>query len=91
MFALPRIIQTDHGKRFVSSLYHPESQGALERWHQTPKSMLQKYSLESGRSLEEGVPFLLFAARDAVQVSFGFSPAEHAFEQPSQVFARDVP
>ena len=27
----------------VSSAYHPESQGALERWHQTLKSMLKKY------------------------------------------------
>ena len=26
----------------VSSAYHPESQGALERWHQTLKSMLKK-------------------------------------------------
>lgn len=26
----------------VSSAYHPESQGALERWHQTLKAMLKK-------------------------------------------------
>ena len=31
----------------VSSAYHPESQGALERFHQTLKSMLRKYCMES--------------------------------------------
>lgn len=29
--------------------YHPESQGALERFHQTLKSMLRKFCLESKR------------------------------------------
>ena len=33
----------------TSSAYHPESQGALERWHQTFKSVLRKYVMESGR------------------------------------------
>lgn len=32
----------------VSSAYHPESQGALEHWHQTLKSALRKYCIESG-------------------------------------------
>ena len=34
-------------KHVVSSAYHPESQGVLERWHQTLKSMLRKYCLET--------------------------------------------
>ena len=50
----------------VSSAYHPESQGALERWHQTLKSMLRKYCLESEKDWEEGVPLVLFAARETV-------------------------
>ena len=60
----------------VSSAYHPESQGALERWHQTLKSVLRKYCLETGRDWDEGVPFALFAVREIVQESLGFSPAE---------------
>uniref|UniRef100_A0A671WFH3 Gypsy retrotransposon integrase-like protein 1 n=1 Tax=Sparus aurata TaxID=8175 RepID=A0A671WFH3_SPAAU len=63
----------------VSSAYHPESQGALKRWHQTLKSMLRKYCHETGRSWDEGVPFVLFAIRDAKQESLGFSPAELVF------------
>ncbi|KAL3992385.1 DnaJ-like proiein [Sarotherodon galilaeus] len=66
-------------KHIVSSAYHPESQGALERWHQTLKAMLRKYCLKSEKSWDEGVPFVLFAARDAVQESLGFSPSELVF------------
>lgn len=64
----------------VSSAYNPESQGALERWHQTFKSVLGKYCLEGGgSSWDEGVPFALFALREAVQESLGFSPNELVF------------
>ena len=45
----------------VSSAYNPESQGALERWHQTLKSMLRKYCHDTGREWDEGIPFTLFA------------------------------
>uniref|UniRef100_A0A1A8I1B8 Gypsy retrotransposon integrase-like protein 1 n=1 Tax=Nothobranchius kuhntae TaxID=321403 RepID=A0A1A8I1B8_NOTKU len=62
-----------------SSSYHPESQGVVERWHQTLKSMLRKYCLSTGRSWEDGLPFVLFAARDAVQESTGFSPHQLVF------------
>nr|XP_043876803.1 uncharacterized protein LOC122766190 isoform X1 [Solea senegalensis] len=63
----------------VSSAYHPQSQGALERWHQTLKSMLRKYCHDTGRYWDEGVPFTLFAIREAKQESLGFSPAELVF------------
>lgn len=33
----------------VSSAYHLQSQGALERWHQTLKSMLKKYCHDTER------------------------------------------
>ncbi|CAI5669654.1 unnamed protein product [Oreochromis niloticus] len=63
----------------VSSAYHPESQGTLERWHQTLKAMLKKYCHDMGRSWDEGVPFVLFAIRDAKQESLGVSPATLVF------------
>ncbi|KAM7406893.1 hypothetical protein PAMA_002878 [Pampus argenteus] len=62
-----------------SSAYHPESQGALERFHQTLKSMLRSYCLEYGKDWDEGVHLLLFAVREVVQESLGFSPAELVF------------
>ncbi|XP_039548082.1 uncharacterized protein LOC120493504 isoform X2 [Pimephales promelas] len=63
----------------VSSAYHPESQGALERWHQTLKSALRKYCTETGNEWDDGVPLVLFAVREARQDSLGFSPSELVF------------
>lgn len=63
----------------ISTAYHPESQGALERWHQTLKCMLKKYCLDTGRGWDEGVPLVLFAMRDVKQESLGFSSAELVF------------
>ncbi len=63
----------------VSSAYHPESQGALERWHQTLKAALRKYCLETENEWDDGVPLVLFALREARQESLGFSPSELVF------------
>lgn len=63
----------------ISSAHHPESQGALEKFHQTFKSMLKAYCLEPGANWEEGVPWLLLASREVIQESTGFSPAELVF------------
>ena len=60
----------------TSSAYHPESQGALERFHQTLKNMLKTYCLETEKDWDDGVPLLLFAVRESVQESLGFSPFE---------------
>ncbi|KAL2102544.1 hypothetical protein ACEWY4_001712 [Coilia grayii] len=63
----------------TSSSYHPQSQGALERFHQTLKNMLKTYCLEFQRDWDEGVPMAQFAIREVVQESLGFSPAELVF------------
>ena len=61
------------------SVYHPQSQGALERFHQTLKSMLRAYCYEQDKDWDKGVHLLLFAAREAVQESLAFSPFELLF------------
>ncbi|KAK3878764.1 hypothetical protein Pcinc_016575 [Petrolisthes cinctipes] len=66
-------------KHVRSSAYHPESQGALERYHQTLKNMMRKYCLEHTKDWDKGVPFLLFATREVPQESLGFSPNELVF------------
>lgn len=66
-------------KHVTSSSYHPQTQGALERFHQTLKSMLKSFCLEFERDWDEGVPLALFAAREVVQESLGFSPSELVF------------
>ena len=66
-------------KQYRSSAYHPESQGALERFHQTFKNMIRTYCFDTEKHWDEGIHFLLFAVRESVQESLGFSPFELVF------------
>ena len=66
-------------KQFRSSAYHPQSQGALERFHQTLKNMLRAYCYEESKDWDEGVYLLLFAVKESVQEALGFSPLELVF------------
>ncbi|KAI3364938.1 hypothetical protein L3Q82_000937 [Scortum barcoo] len=51
-----------------SSAYHAQSQGALERFHQTLKSLLRAYCTELDKDWEEGLPWLMLAAREGCAV-----------------------
>ena len=62
-----------------STAYHPESQGAIERFHQTLKSLLHSYGTELSRDWEEVMPWLLLAAREVTQESTGVSPNDLVF------------
>ena len=66
-------------KQYRSSAYHPESQGALERFHQTLKNMIRSYCFDTEKDWDEGIHLLLFAVRQSVQESLGFSPFELVF------------
>ena len=93
LVGLPKSLQSDQGSNFMSGLmqqvmaqlgvkqyrssaYH--SQGALEWFHQT-LNMLRAYGFEHSRDWDEGILLVLFAAREAVQESLGFSPFELVF------------
>ena len=65
--------------QYKSSPYHPESQGALERFHQTLKNMIRLYGFDSENDWSESIHLLLFAIRESVQESLGFSPFELVF------------
>ena len=66
-------------KQYRSSAYHPESQGALERFHQTVKNMIKSYCFDTEKDWDEGIHLVLFAVRESVQESLGFSPFELVF------------
>ena len=66
-------------KQYRLSAYHPESQGALERFHQTLKNMIRSYCFDTEKDWDEGIHLLLFAVRESVQESLGFSPFELVF------------
>ena len=54
-------------KQYRSSAYHPESQGALERFHQTLKNMIRSYRFDTEKDWDEGIHLLLFTVRESVQ------------------------
>ena len=66
-------------KQYRSSAYHPESQGALERFHQTLKNMIISYCFDTEKDWDESRHLLLFAVREHVQESLGFSTFELVF------------
>lgn len=74
-----QVIRTLSIKHKMSSAYHPQSQGALERFHQTMKAMIKKFCLESSKEWDEGLPFLMLTVRESVHEATGFSPAELVF------------
>ena len=59
-----------------TSPYHPQTDGLVERFNQTLKSMLRKAVTDEGKDWDKLVPYLLFAYREVPQASTGFSPFE---------------
>lgn len=57
-------------KHIVANAYHSQYQGALEQWHQTLGSKLQKYCLNTSKYLDEEVPMVVFAIQESL---FGHS------------------
>ena len=62
--------------------YHPQTDGLVERFNKTLKSMLRKAAISEGKDWDKMVPYLLFAYREVEQVSTGFSPFELVYGWP---------
>ncbi|XP_066982814.1 uncharacterized protein [Macrobrachium rosenbergii] len=63
-------------QHITSVPYHPESQGLVERFHQTLKSVLKKHCYDSGSEWDKALPFALFAIRNHPNSSTGVAPFE---------------
>ena len=63
-------------KRIRTSVYHPQTDGLVERFNQTLKKMLKKLVDVDGREWHQLIPYVLFAIREVPQASTGFSPFE---------------
>lgn len=59
-----------------TSVYHPQTDGLVERFNKTLKSMLRKLIEEDGKDWDQLLPYLLFAIREVPQSSTGFAPFE---------------
>ena len=76
-------------KHTLALPYYPQSQGALERHHQTLKSLLKKFCMERETNWDENLDLLLFVIREVPNESLGISPFEmlygHKVRGPLQV------
>ena len=66
-----------------TSPYHPQTDGLVERFNQTPKQLLRKLVDGEGHECNKLIPYVLFAYQEVPQVSTGFTPFE-------LVYGRDV-
>ena len=65
-----------HVQSIRTGPYHPQTDGLVERFNQTLKSMLRKSVDKEGKNWDKMIPYLLFAYREVPQSSTGFSPFE---------------
>uniref|UniRef100_A0A8C2BR64 Gypsy retrotransposon integrase-like protein 1 n=1 Tax=Cyprinus carpio TaxID=7962 RepID=A0A8C2BR64_CYPCA len=63
-------------KSVRTSVYHPQTDGLVERFNRTLKSMIRKFVQEDAKNWDKWLEPLLFAVREVPQASTGFSPFE---------------
>ena len=73
---LTEIYRLLHVHRIRTTPYHPQSDGLVECFNKTLKSLLRKTVTDTGKDWDKLLPFLLFAYREVPQASTGFSPFE---------------
>ena len=76
---LQEVYRLLHVKPIRTFPYHPQTDGLVERFNHTLKSMLTN---AEGKNWEELLPYLLFAYREVPQALTGFSPFELLYGCP---------
>ena len=68
-------------------VYHPQTDGLVERFNQNLKQMLKKVMEVDGRNWDQLLPNLMFSIREVPQASTGLSP----FSPTDQVQPMEMP
>lgn len=72
-------------KHIFSSPYHPQTNGALERSHQTLKEYLKHYINESQTNWDEYIPLAMFTYNTHIHKSTNFTPFELLFAHKANI------
>lgn len=75
---LMKITGTDHR---ITSAYHPQTNGLVERLNQTIQNSLRKTCTNCNEDWDVMLPSVLFAVRTCVQKSTKYSPFELMFNR----------
>ena len=73
---LAELYQLLHIHPIRTTPYHPQTDGLVERFNQTLKTMLRKVATKEVRDWDKLIPYILFAYREVPQASTGFLPFE---------------
>jgi hypothetical protein len=79
---IQQLCQTLGIKSIRSSVYHPATNGLVERFNGTMKSMLRKFVYDNPKHWDKYLKFLMFAYREVPEASTGFSPFELVYGWP---------
>ncbi|XP_069502965.1 uncharacterized protein [Ambystoma mexicanum] len=65
-----------------TAVYHPQTDGLVERYNQTIKQMIRKTTSPEDKDWDRILPWILMTLRNTPQSSTGFSPFELLFGRP---------
>ena len=71
-----QVIYTLHIHPIRTTPYHPQTDGLVESFSKTLKSLLRRAAADVGKDCYKLLPYLFFAYREVPQSSTGFSPFE---------------